>query len=352
MDETQLQTFSALPTAFFAASRLRAGEIILPYGSALLLASSILLSALPSAAAVITVGPVGADYTRVSDAIANADPNDEIQIATGLYVDDYATIEIPLTISGIGATPVLQAVSPIPSGKGIFVVRADVLIRNLEFRDAKVPDNNGAGIRLDLGDLTVEGSIFRHNQMGILTNSYAGGDVVVRGSDFVDNGVATGPKIGHAVYANHIDSLLVEHSRFSGQQIGHDIKSRALKSTILDNVLDDGMIGTSSYAIDLPNGGAGIIDGNAITQGPTSPNRIMIAYGGEGSILPGSSLLVRCNMFSSDGDGATGVMNFTTDVIADLRGNTFTNVPTPLAGPGTISDDTCVEPAAVPEPPK
>jgi MYXO-CTERM domain-containing protein len=316
---------------------------------ALLATAALLFAGLPATAEVITVGPSG-DFTTISAAVASANAGDEIQVSTGLYVNDFSAIEIPLTIVGIGATPILQATVQPGNGKGIFVVRANLVIQNLEFRDVRVSDNNGAGIRLEVGDLTVEDSIFRNNQMGILTNDDANGDVIVRNSDFIGNGAETGPNIGHAVYANFIDTLLVEDSTFIGQLIGHDIKSRALETTILRNTLDDGVAGTASFAIDLSNGGVGIIDHNVITQGAGSPNRTMIAYGAARDLPDVNSLLVRCNVFTNSGGAGTSVRNFTTSVSADLRGNTFINVPTPLAGPGTISSDVCSDVSAIAEP--
>jgi hypothetical protein len=307
-------------------------------------------------AATITVGP-GGNYTTLAAAVAAAAPNDEIGIFAGTYTNMFATISKPLTIFGIGGTPVLQASGLIANGKGILIVKSDLTIRNLEFRDARVVDNNGAGIRLDMGDLTVENSIFRNNQMGILTND-TNGDVLVTGSSFIGNGAATGANVGHAIYANGIENLIVRDSIFSNHIKGHDIKSRAQHSTIIGNTLDDGVGGTASYAIDLPNGGDGIIVDNRIDQGPNTGNTIMISYGAEGGIIPDGSLLVQYNTLASTlSSGGIGVRNYTT-VHADLVDNVFQGLPTKLLGLGAIitqfPNHTVVEypalPSEVPEP--
>jgi hypothetical protein len=293
-----------------------------------------LCSAAHTHAAVITVG-AGGDFATLAAAVTAAAPNDEIRIFTGVYTNMFATITKPLTIVGDGPTPVLQAAGPISNGKAILIVRSDVVIRNIEFRDARVSSNNGAGIRLEAGDLRVEDSTFRNNQMGILTDSYAGGDVVVARSQFIANGAETGSNTGHAIYANSIASMLVEDTVFSSHIKGHDIKSRALQTVILDNVIDDGVLGTASYAIDLSNGGDGIVIGNQITQGPNSQNAIMVSYGAEGNIRPDSSLLVQFNTLANSKSGAVGVRNYTT-FHADLVDNVFQGVDTPLSGLGAI----------------
>lgn len=299
-------------------------------------------------AAVITVGS-GGSYARLSDAIANAQANDEIQVAAGLYADDFATITVPLTIVGVGGLAVLQQVNAaIPNEKAILVTRADVTIRNLEFRDARVPDGNGAGIRHEVGDLTIIDSVFRNNQDGILAGNIAGADILVRGTSFIGNGAGDGQT--HALYVNRIDSLTVEQSIFDGTLIGHDIKSRAAVTTVLDSILDDGVTGTASYAIDLSNGGVGRIIGNTITQGANTDNPSMIAYGPEGDLYSLSSLLVQNNTFINLRPGSSvGVANFTQTVSAQLCGNTFQNVATPLSGPGQISSQ-CDDPGPGPDP--
>jgi pectate lyase len=56
-------------------------------------------------------------------------------------------------------------------GKGIFVIDgSDITVRNITFMRAAVPDRNGAGIRAEGRNLTVEKSRFIDNENGILAN--------------------------------------------------------------------------------------------------------------------------------------------------------------------------------------
>jgi hypothetical protein len=315
-----------------------------------ILLAALLLHAFPLQAAIITVG-TGKQYPTLNAAITNAQANDEIRIDAGVYVNDYSTISVPLTIVGIGGIAVLDANAPIPNGKAILVTRANVTIRNLEFRDATVPDRNGAGIRHELGDLTVENSTFRNNEDGILGNDGAGIDVVVRDSTFIDSGFGDGRS--HALYVNNIASLTVEDSDFSGTLVGHDIKSRAATTIVRNNVLDDGVSGTTSYAIDISNCGIAQIIGNEITQGPNTENPSMVAYGPEGCTKATNSLLVEDNSFVNTRPGTTiGVNNFSS-VVAVLRNNTFQGLAQPLRGPGIFvgpDPDPDPDPTPVPAP--
>lgn len=317
------------------------GRFIVNLASAALLAG---FSTAGANAALITVGVGGGyDYTTLSAAVAAANPNDRIQVAAGTYTNDFSTINVPLTIEGVGGLAVLQATIQIPNGKGIFITNADLVVRNLEFRGAKVADENGAGIRAQSGDLVIEDSIFRENENGILAASNADSSITIRNSSFVDNGFGDG--FTHAIYVNRIDTLIVSDSVFSGTKVGHDIKSRAGNTIITGNILDDGVSGTTSYAIDLPNGGAGVISGNTITQGANSENPAMIAFGAEGNLWADTSLLVTNNTFINHRPfSSVGVYNHTTIPVV-LQNNTFIGVHTPLVGPGS-NTSSAPEPSA------
>jgi len=122
-------------------------------------------------AATLTVG-VGKQYAFPSQAIAAAHDGDTIAIDAGTYANDYATISHNnLTLVGVGgkARLVQTTKANIPNGKGIWVVYGNnVTIDNIEFTGAHVKDKNGAGIRMQGGDITIKNSYFRDNQDGIL----------------------------------------------------------------------------------------------------------------------------------------------------------------------------------------
>jgi len=185
-----------------------------------------------------------------------------------------------LYIKGINGTPTLDAADKYIWGKGIWVVAGNnTTIENFVFTGAKVPDNNGAGIRLDGGTLTVRHCLFDHNEMGILTNN-SDGDITVEYCEFSNNGYGDG--FSHNIYVNSVNSFTFRYNYTHHSVIGHTLKSRAKVNIIEYNYFTDGIDGNSSRLIDLPNGGMSIIQGNYLEQGPLAENINFIGYGLEG----------------------------------------------------------------------
>jgi hypothetical protein len=280
---------------------------------------------LPAHAAEIYVGP-GRALKTLQAGIAAAMPNDRIVLDAGVYLDDVATVDKPLTIEGGGRGAVLRATKPISNRKGLLVVNADLTVRKITFEGAFVTDEdgkNGAGIRHQAGRLTVDTCVFNNNQNGILANGNKDAYVTIRRSTFSGNGAGDG--YTHGIYINAIAHLIVSDSVFAGTKVGHDIKSRAIKTTITNTVLDDGVSGTPSYAIDLPNGGEAVLKGVRITQGPRTTNTTMIAYGAEKSLHEFSSLTISGSSFVNRASNSIAINNFTT-ITVTLNDNTFENV--------------------------
>lgn len=310
-----------------------------------LAAMAVLLGSMMSAkAAVLTVGP-GQTFSTVSAAVSAAHANDIINIQAGTYTNDFPVINVPLTINGVGGIAVLQATGPIPNQKGILLVNATASLSNLEFKGAIVTDSdggNGAGIRHQGGNLTIDKCIFLENQDGILANPIAGASILIDHSTFTNNGSGTGQT--HAVYVNSMASLTVQNSTFNGTRVGHDIKSRAAVTVVANNYLDDGVTGTASYAIDVPNGGLATIRGNQIVQGPSTQNPAMIEYGAEGETYGTNGLTVSDNVLTNTFPGnSVGVFNHTSDVAAHLAGNIVSNITSLLIGPGDVDPASTVK---------
>ncbi|PND82658.1 hypothetical protein C1X11_27970, partial [Escherichia coli] len=70
-------------------------------------------------------------------------------------------------------------------GKGIWVVQGTgTVIENVEMFGARVPDRNGAALRLDGRDLTLRGSYLHDNENGILTNNDGVSNIVIENTEF------------------------------------------------------------------------------------------------------------------------------------------------------------------------
>ena len=270
--------------------------------------------------------------------VASASAGDRLLLDPGVYLDDTTSIDKALTIEGAGDGVVLKITRHLDNQKGILIGNANLTVRNLTFDGAFVLDSegkNGAGIRMQSGNLTVENCTFQNNQDGMLVNPIAGATVTITGSTFLNNGAGDG--YSHGIYVNEVAQVIVRDSTFIGTKAGHSIKSRALATTVTNTVIEDGVVGTSSYAIDLSNGGNVLIDGVKITQGPNTTNPTMIAYGAEGNLKASNSLTVANSTFINKlaSSSAVAVYNFTTTVSAVLTNDTAESIATVLRGPGT-----------------
>lgn len=306
-------------------------------GLALLLALPLLTARVH--AADINVGPTRS-VTTLAGGVAIAQPGDRVLLDAGTYVDDTAVVRVPITIEGAGNGAILQITQTLANRKGILIGDATLTVRNITFQGAFISQadgNNGAGIRMETGDLTIDTCTFLNNQNGVLVNPNNAATVTVSNSHFIGNGAGDG--YSHAIYVNEVAQFTVTGSTFTGTKVGHSIKSRALATTVRSTVIDDGVTGSSSYAIDLPNGGAALIDNVQITQGVNTQNPTMIAYGEEGNLKVTNSMTISNSTFVNQlqSPSAVAVYNWASGVSATLTNDTFQGLATTLRGLGTNS---------------
>lgn len=264
---------------------------------------SIVLVFILSVAHALTwnVGPTRT-YTFCSQVAPLVQQGDTILIDFASYVNDPQVIwnKSDLYIAGIGGRPRLEAGSMIANdmvnGKGIFVISgSNVHVHNIEFANAVVQDNNGAGIRQEGANLWVSNCTFNGNEMGILAGNISNCKTTVEYCEFLNSGSTANPGYQHNIYINHIDTLVFRYN-YSHDAIaeGHELKSRATYNFILYNrIANEGS--EDSRTIDLPNGGTSVIVGNIIEQGPNSANSNILGYGLEGLTNPTPHALYCCS---------------------------------------------------------
>ena len=161
-------------------------------------------------------------------------------------------------------------------------------------------DDNGAGVRYEVGNLTIDNCYFHDNQDGLLAADNPAGSITITNSQFAHNGAGDG--LTHNLYVGQVGTLTITNSYFHDAVVGHEIKSRALNTIIQGSSIVDGPTGTASYSIDLPNGGNDTISNDFIEQGPRSENPAIIHFGGEGTVYAGSSLSISNNVILNDLD--------------------------------------------------
>ena len=278
----------------------------------------------------------GKAYATPSAAAAAAGPGDRIAVSPGQYFDCAVLAANHLTIEGVGDAATVVLTDKTCGGKGLLVIDGDdTTVRNMTLTRARVADGNGAGIRAEGGNLTVEGVRFVNDQDGILTNANPAMTLTVRHSEFIKNGVC-GDYCAHAIYAGKIASLIVQDSTFRDTRQGHDIKSRAARTEVTGCDIADGPDGTASYLIEVPNGGAVVVRGNTLEKGPLSGNHTAaISIGAEGVDQATPEITVEHNRLTNDGNYRTALVNNLTATEATLRGNTLSGPVDALHGDGS-----------------
>jgi hypothetical protein len=238
-------------------------------------------------------------YKTPCAAFSAASDGDTVEIdAKGNYTGNVCYFaKNNLTIKGVNGRAKIDANGNQAAGKGTWVIGgANNVVENIEFSGAKVPDRNGAGIRLDGKSLTVRNSYFHNNENGILTSNN-GGDIIIENTEFGFNGFGDG--YSHNVYVGRVDSLTFIGNYSHDALGGHNLKTRAAKNIINYNRFSS-TTGNPSYEVDVPNAGTTYVVGNIIQQPARPSNPGILTYGVEGATNPGKDLYVVNNTFIND----------------------------------------------------
>lgn len=246
-----------------------------------ILSITLLLSAAVAATAfaqsnggAFTVVESGRSFGTLSAALAAiGDGQGTVVVAPGTYRQCAVQQGGDVTIRARNAgTAIFDGVSC--EEKAALVLRGrSSKVDGIVFQNLRVPDGNGAGIRLESGNLDVANSLFRNSEEGILTGDAAGNAIRIDQSTFRHLGRCDRDlSCAHSVYVGHYGSLTVTRSRFDSGDGGHYLKSRATRVSILNNSFDDSAGRTTNYMIDLSNGARGEIRGNEMVQGRDKEN--------------------------------------------------------------------------------
>jgi hypothetical protein len=276
-------------------------------------------SAIAQSGGAFQVAESGRSYSRLADAVAAiGDGQGTVLIAPGTYQE--CAIQQAGHISFRAETPG-QVIfdGGICEDKAALVLRGrSAAIDGIIFQRMAVKDKNGAGIRLEKGNLTVTRSIFRNSEQGILTAADPSGQIIIDQSTFSGLGRCDGGySCAHSIYIGDYGSLTVTRSRFERGNGGHYVKSRAGRAIIQNNAFDDTRGKATNYMIDLPAGASGIIDKNVFVQGADKENySAFIAVAAEGKVHNSAGLAISGN----DASIAAGV-NRNTIFVADWSGD-------------------------------
>lgn len=252
--------------------------------------------------AAFTVAETGEGFQHLQDALNAVRGRDAtVLIAPGTYRE--CALQQAARITYKAVTPgsvIFDGVTC--EGKAALVIRAGgATVDGIVFRNMRVGDGNGAGIRIEIGDLTVRNAMFLDSQEGVLGSSDTPHRIVIDRSTFSGLGQCDEtPDCAHSVYLGGSGAdVTITNSRFERGRGGHYVKLRVPKVTITDNSFDDTQGTKTNYMIDLPNGGTGLIARNTFVQGTHKENWTgFVVVAAESRSFPSAGLRVENNVAS------------------------------------------------------
>jgi hypothetical protein len=244
----------------------------------ILLALGCVVAAAPlpaqTASAPFTVQESGEGYDSLADAVAAiGGGSGTILIAPGTY--RMCAVQNAGRIAYVARDPGTAVFDGVAcEGKAALVLGGrSARVEGLTFQNIRVDDANGAGIRLEAGDLVVRESLFRDGENGILAANDHSGTIRVEQSTF--SGLGGCPENGgcsHSIYNSGDATLIVTRTRFERGTGGHYLKSRGARIEVTDCSFDDSQGRATNYMIDLSNGATGTIARNVFVQGEDKEN--------------------------------------------------------------------------------
>lgn len=268
-----------------------------------------------------TLVETGERFARLQQAVnAVGDGEGTIRIAPGRYRD--CAVQNAGRITYAAAQPGTAIFDGgICEGKATLVLDGEwAWVEGIVFTGTAVEDGNGAGIRIEQGDLIVSYSAFVDAQSGILSASDPQSTIAIDHSTFSGLGRDPDGDGSHAVYVGDYGAVRVTNSRFERGTGGHYLKSRAPRIEVLNNSFDDSGGRDTNYMIDLSYGATGRIAGNTFVQGTDKDNwSTLIAVAPEGNENGSAGLVIENNVASL----APG-FRWTTTFVGDWSGEPVT----------------------------
>jgi hypothetical protein len=274
---------------------MRTNILLAPILFAILSASSA-----PQDAKPYTVVETAESFVRLQDAVnAIGNGNGTIRIAVGRHKD--CAVQEAGRVTFVAETAGAAIFDgEMCEAKATLVLRgAGSRVDGLVFMNARVPDGNGAGIRMEKGNLVVTETKFANGQCGILSANDPESSISIDRSTFSGLGKHPDGNGAHSLYIGVYGALKITRTRFERGTGGHYVKTRSPRIELTDSSFDDSEGRTTNYMIDLSVGASGAIARNAFVQGRNKDNySTLIAVAPEGQENASGGLVIEGNVVS------------------------------------------------------
>jgi len=215
-------------------------------------------------------------YSNLTSAVKSLHDGDTLLIAAGTYRKPIVITKNHITIKGNGHVIFEKNAA---HNKGFILNQGNNLtVENIECRHISVRDGNGACIRQEGVDLTLNHVYFHDSQEGVLETANVKGKITINDSRFEllgFNGQA------HGIYTNKADLYVYQSLFIAAKDQGHAIKVRGSKLYISESIIAS-LSSDDSRLIDMSSGGELVVLNSILEQGPKSVNGQMIGYALEG----------------------------------------------------------------------
>ena len=236
----------------------------------------------------------GVPVDSLKTALNRLKPGDVLEIAEGVYQFPIILNVDRVTLIGRGHVVFEKATA---RGKGYIINTAnDITIKNIECRNISVPDRNGACIRQEGANLTLEHVYFRNSENGILESTSKPSNILIYDSRFEQLGRAGR---AHGIYTNTAQLYIYDSLFIASKGEGHEIKSRGAVTEIHGSIITS-LSSVDSRLIDVPNGGKLLISNSLLHQGGFSANSQAIGYGLEGRKHSDNAIEIKDSLFLFD----------------------------------------------------
>tara|TARA_B100000678_G_scaffold261066_1_gene242329 strand:- start:684 stop:1631 length:948 start_codon:yes stop_codon:yes gene_type:complete len=248
-----------------------------------------------NSSAPFTVAETGQGFSRLQDAVSSVREGEAtIVIAPGVYHDCAVQQGGVITFRASEPGKVIFDGTTCEDKAALVLRGRGSRVDGIVFRNLRVSDGNGAGIRTEMGNLSVANSMFLDSQEGILGGQPGDQRITIDHSTFSGLGQCDETTdCSHSIYLANQGSVTITHSRFERGTGGHYVKLRVPHVTITDNSFDDSQGRKTNYMIDLSEGSSGTISGNTFVQGAHKENWTgMIVVAAEAQTYPSAGLKV------------------------------------------------------------
>jgi len=292
-----------------------------------------------------------ASYGTPSQAFANAEDGDRIEIQAGTYNDVGVLRANNVTVVGVNGRPQIDGQSKVADGRGVWVIYGNnTTLDNFEM----LHEDNGkrgeaawdqAAIYLMGNNLTLRHLYIHDNMQGFFNATRSGSqcNLTIENSIFALNGDGGGHS--HNIYVNHNITKLTMRGVWSRDcRGGHILKVRAFESDIQGCMFTDPSGISLNWFLDFPDGGHHKFAGDIVEHKSQNHGSVLIAYGEEGLLNPAPhELLIAQNTFITDDEGTFFKVQHVT---ANVRANIFSGKNAPAdAGNQVVTKDSLANPA-------